>query len=207
MVIDINNRDFDINDLIIISKKNIITNIEKKNIFYLWKEKIDYLEKYYNKNYSVDIYDFYYFRGISDISLYLMKNINYLNITYGVYFNRFYNIKSLYDLYNPNNIRYGPIINTFSEYIKYEFFYNNKIIDYSKMNELDLTNEDYYYFIARLLFPTYYFDLFKNNEINKKYNLIINNINRYLEYIKEIIINIKKRHINMPFIDYIFNLL
>lgn len=205
---DLNDRYIIFDDLIKLSKKIVYPQVVRKDLFNIWKEKIDYLEKYYNSIYSNDIYDFNYFRGLSDISLNIIKNIDFSQITYGLSINRFYNIKTIFDIYNPNNIKYSPIINSFSEYIKHEFFYNNKKrVEYYKIFDMKLNIEDYYYFIARLIFPTYYFDLFKDNKIKMNYELIVNNINDYISNIKDIFTEIKKRHINMPFIDYVINLL
>lgn len=203
---NIKNEKNTITDIIDFSNINIKQNVQKKDYFLLWKNKIDFLEKYYKDYYSRDGYDFYYFYGLSMISLNIMKKINSMNITYGLSFNRFKDINTLYDLYNPFNVEYGPIVDSVSEFIKNEFFFNNKKIDYKEIFNLNLNEEDLYYLISRLLFPSYYFDLYKNNEIKNKYNIIQNLIEEYIAYIKEIFEEIKKRH-QMPFIDYIINLL
>lgn len=198
------NRLLTIDDLIVVSKKAYYSQYNKKDIFNLWKNKIDYLDNYYNKTYNLDNYDYNYFKGVGELALNLLKKINYSNITYGLSYNRFYDIKTLYDLYNPFIIKIGPIINSFSELIKYNFFYNNKRTNYIKVFELNLSNEDYYYFIARLIFPTYYYDLLREDKI-KDYNNIINKIEGYNLYLKEVVLEIKKRHNDMSLLDYVIN--
>ena len=200
------NKNIELNDLFEFYKEETKNIINKNNYYDLWKEKIEYLYTYYKDYFYNDDYDFQYYYGLSLISLNIIKNINNMNIKYGLSFNRFYNINTLYDLYNPLNIEYGPIINTFSEFLKNSFF-KNKIIDYKRIFDLELNVEDYYYLIARLLFPTYYFDLFEDNKIITNYQLIIQNIDNYIKYVKEIILEIKKRHSSMPFLDFIINLL
>jgi len=200
------NRNIIIDDIIKLSNNSFI-NCYKNNYYLLWKKKIDFFESYYKDYYKNDDYDFNYYNGLSYNALNIVKKINYNNIRYGKTIKRFYNIKTLNDLYNPINIEIGPVVNSIVEYIKYEFFYNNREIDYEKIFSISLSFSDYYYFIARLLFPTYYYDLFKDNIIKKDYVIISNRINSYIPYIKRIILSIKKRHLKMPFLDYIINLL
>ena len=198
------NKKIEFDDIILYSKNNIVINRLKIDYFYLWKKKLSFLEKYYKENNRTDNYDFFYYKGLSELALRLMKTINYNNITYGSSINRFDDINLFNDLYIYS--RYGPIINTVAEYIKYEFF-NNRRVEYEKIFDINLTKEDYYFLVARLLFTTYYFDLIKNNKIITNYDYIVNKIESYIVYIKDIIMSIKKRHNDMPLLEYIVNLL
>ena len=198
------NKKIEFDDIILYSKNNIVINRLKIDYFYLWKKKLSFLEKYYKENNRTDNYDFFYYKGLSELALRLMKAINYNNITYGSSINRFDDINFFNDLYIYS--RYGPIINTVAEYIKYEFF-NNRRVEYEKIFDINLTKEDYYFLVARLLFTTYYFDLIKNNKIITNYDYIVNKIESYIDYIKDIIMSIKKRHNDMPLLEYIVNLL
>ena len=198
------NKKIEFDDIILYSKNNIVINRLKIDYFYLWKKKLSFLEKYYKENNRTDNYDFFYYKGLSELALRLMKAINYNNITYGSSINRFDDINLFNDLYIYS--RYGPIINTVAEYIKYEFF-NNRRVEYEKIFDINLTKEDYYFLVARLLFTTYYFDLIKNNKIITNYDYIVNKIESYIDYIKDIIMSIKKRHNDMSLLEYIVNLL
>ena len=198
------NKKIEFDDIILYSKNNIVINRLKIDYFYLWKKKLSFLEKYYKENNRTDNYDFFYYKGLSELALRLMKTINYNNITYGSSINRFDDINLFNHLYIYS--RYGPIINTVAEYIKYEFF-NNRKVEYEKIFDINLTKEDYYFLVARLLFTTYYFDLIKNNKIITNYDYIVNKIESYIDYIKDIIMSIKKRHNDMPLLEYIVNLL
>ena len=198
------NKKIEFDDIILYSKNSIVINRLKIDYFYLWKKKLSFLEKYYKENNRTDNYDFFYYKGLSELALRLMKTINYNNITYGSSINRFDDINLFNDLYIYS--RYGPIINTVAEYIKYEFF-NNRRVEYEKIFDINLTKEDYYFLVARLLFTTYYFDLIKNNKIITNYDYIVNKIESYIDYIKDIIMSIKKRHNDMPLLEYIVNLL
>ena len=191
-------------DIINLSKYRI-NNINQKNYYYIWNNKIKRLKKYYKDYYINDNYDFNYFYEISKISLNIAKNINFNNLSYGITYNRFYDINNIYDLYNKNKYHMGAIINSIVEYIKYSFFYFDSEEDIFLIDMLDLTNDDYMFLVARLIFPTYYFDIFNEKDINSKYKMIISKIDSYNKYIKSIFIEIKKRHINMPFMDLIIN--
>ena len=193
-------------DIIDLINNNIKIKRPIENYLGLWKTKINFLNKYYKENYNDLDLDFNYYKGLSEISLRLLKSSNIDIVTYGVSINRFNNINKKQDLYNPINIKFAPIVNTLSEYIKYEFF-NNRRVDYKMIFEIDLNTNDYYLFIARLLFATYYFDLLKDRRIINNYEFIVNRIEDYIKYIKEIIIEIKKRHNDMSLLDYIVNLL
>ena len=202
----IENRGLIFNDIINLSKYIINNNAYKNNYYIIWKNKIKILNKYYNDCYCFDNYDFNYFYELSNIALKMIKNINFNNLTYGLSFNRFYKVNLLYDLYNKNNYKIGPIVNSITEYIKYSFFYNDREENIFLIDNLDLSREDYIYLVSRLIFPTYYFDILNNNDIDDKHNMIMFKINKYFNYIKSIIMEIKKRHIDMPFIDSIINL-
>ena len=201
-----NNRKIIFEDIMNISSNIINYDLLKKNYFEIWNNKILFMEKYFYDYYNKEKIDFNYYNGLAYNALNLIKNINYSNITYGISYNRFYNINTLYDLYNPFNIEYGPIVDSIVEFIKYSIFYENHYINYDLLFDINLSKEDYYYLIARLLFPTYYYDLFKDNKIINDYKLISNKIYKYISYIKEIIIDIKKRHNDMSLIN-IINLL
>lgn len=189
-------------DLVNITKKYINNIGIKNNYFELWNSKISFIENYCTEKFNNN-YDLYYYIGLSYIALNIVKKINNQNITYGNSYSRFYNIKSLYDLYNPFNTKISPIVDSFVEFIKYKYFYDREEVDYSNLFSIKLTNEDYYYLVARLIFPTYYFDII--NDIDKKYNVIVNRIESYIMYIKEIILDIKKRQDNLPLLDIIIN--
>ena len=201
-----NNRVICLNDIFFISSLNIIINIEKNNYNELWKRKIDYFEDYllYNNKLNEDI-NWNYYIGIAENAINYCKNINYNEIKYGIVYNRFYNIKTLYDLLNPINTQYGPVANSISEYIKYLFFCEGKEINILDLLKINLSFMDYKLLISRLLFPTYFFDIFKDNLNYNKYKIIESKTNNYIKYVKRIIMTIKKRHNNMPLIEWINN--
>ena len=198
------NRDITFNDLVYISNIYINIPIIKINYYVLWIKKIDFIEKYAKDCNMLD-YDINYYLGLSTIATNMIENVDFNNITYKFSFNRFYNINCLYDLLDPFNIKYGPCVNSLSEYIKYSYFYKHKKVDYNLLFNLNLNIDDYYLFISRLIFPTYFFDLLNQNDISSKYLNIINNIDGYILYIKEIFEKIKRRYSKLSSLEIIFN--
>ena len=200
---NIQNKKINIEDLIYILSLN--NSYIKKNYYIIWLQKIDYIEKYI-KDYDLSDYDINYYLGLSNIALNIVKKIDFNNITCGLTYKRFYNINYIFDLLDPFNLCYGAKVDALSEFIKYSFFYKKEKIKYEAIFNLNLNINDYILFIARLIFPTYFFDLLEENNISEKYSNIINSIDRYKEYLKEIIYKIKKRY-NLSFLEYIINLL
>ncbi len=198
------NRIVNLNDIFFISSLNV--NVRKytdKNYQKLWERKIDYFENFLlfnNRLYDYINWNFYV--GLAENAINYCKNINYNEIRYGMTYSRFNNIKTLYDLLNPINIQYGPVVNNISEYVKYLYFYENKEIKCISLFEMNLSSMDYRLLIGRLLFPTYFFDIFNNGLNYLQYGMISSKINDYIKYVKKIINEIKKRHIDMPSIEW-----
>lgn len=200
------NRYINLEDVIELSNIKVFLNSSKINYLQVWENKINFFENYFKKSKCAFYMDHDYFLGLAEISFTIAKEINFNNITYGFSMNRFYKIETIFDLYNPVNNFYGPIVNSISEYIKYAYFTLNKKEDFNKIFTLKFTKDDILFLIARLIFPTYYFDIYKIEDNYDDYNTIVNKIEGYITYIKEIFEEIKKRY-NLPFLNIIINLL
>jgi len=200
------NKIINIDDLIYIMNINFYIPMKINNYYLLWITKVEYIQEYI-KEYDLSDYDINYYLGLSDIAINMIKKIDYSNISYGLVYKRFYNINEIYDLFDPFNLYYGSKVNTISEFIKYSYFYNHHKNEYEKIFKLNLNLNDYILFIARLIFPTYFFDLLGEKNIQQKYINIVNNIDGYNNFIKEIILEIKKRYKNLSFLENIINLL
>ena len=180
---------------------NIKTSVYKiVNYSELWKNKINNIEFYFadNKDYIMD-----YFLGLSELSINYSSIIDYSLIKYGLCYSRVIHNSTLFDFWNPLMVKKGPLVNTFAEFIKYKFFDNHVCIDLINIFINDFSKNDYVLLISRLLFPTYYFDLLKdvnNNSIN--INSIVNRVEDYVEFVKSIINEIKKRYFDIPSLDF-----
>ncbi len=162
----------------------------------LWSKKIDYLEKLISENdkkYPLIVDSFNYFVGMTEnaISYYnsiIIPNNYRLFISHqSISLNN-----SIDDVYNPLNIIFDYIARDIGEYIKNSFFINNKNI----FNELDsITNNvsivDVKLIISRIMYPSFYFNLYEDILVyNKNEKILLNIINKldnYEKYLSNII--------------------
>ena len=199
----------DIKKLSEITIENLYIDINKYNYSELWFRKIKFMELYINDKCKKYKKYYCYYSYLARISANYVKTVNFKNITYGISFNRFDKIKSIYELYSPLNIKIGPIVNSISEYIKYIFFSDN--VNYKTTSFLlnNMSYDDCKYLICRLLFPTYFFDFLKTDNNEKEFYNILYKQKRFLKSVNEIVNEIKKRYtiIGISEISEIINLL
>ena len=116
-----------------------------------------------------------------------MKDINYDNVV-----SIQHNKMIIDDYFNPFNLKLDYKERDFAEYLK-EIFFNNKYknIDYKGIISRGIGIFRYELVIARMVFPSYYFDKFDDIVLNNKEQSILNNVvnkqNEYNNYIKNII--------------------
>ena len=130
----------------------------------LWCEKIDYYEYQINqlgKEYPILCDSLSYFIGLGENAIsYLVNNIKENKKTLIVSHKRIND--NSFDFYNPLNFIIDDRVRDVSEYIKKSFFNNTFNINELKsyLNYNNFNNEEYICFFSRLLFPTYYFDIY-----------------------------------------------
>jgi len=205
-----NNRTINLNDIMQCSiqvSEDIDTNKWKK----LWEEKIDNFEYYINyiqdkKEEDSEFYDYFIGLGeaaISYIELLDKRKTNYMDIQ--VITHKRINTKyTLYDLYNPLNIVIDHYTRDVAEYLKSAFFNNEKINIENIISNLKMSEYASMLLISRMLFPTFFFDIYELNSKDKviKTKELINKMNKYEEYIYKIVLEIKKRT-NVPTIKWL----
>ncbi len=195
----INNRKINISDLIFFSNSTLI-NVENKlrrdNWYLLWTNKIDYFEyqiSQFGKKYPIIRESFSYFVGMAETSIILFKNINNNHgKVLSVNHQRVSSDDTLLDFYNPLNFIIDYKIRNIAEYFKKQFFENNlsydDIIYYFESESLN--QYDCVMLFIRLLFPTYYFDIYEKiileNEDEKKLIPIIIKIKDYENLLKKL---------------------
>lgn len=209
------NGNIDINDLLYVQNNTL--NIKNDKIICrndwikLWSLKLDYYDNNFSRltnEYPLlrESIDFYIGLGENAVS-YLVYNP--INDNKMVLSHRRIDFSS-FSFYNPINFILDNRVRDFSEYIKNMFFNGNisfdefsRYIDYMNFNR-----EEYILLISRLLFPTYYFDLFDsiiNKEIDEdKIKNVLNKKNDYVLFLKNTfyyIIYTKK--ISLPYIEWI----
>ena len=161
----------------------------------LWSKKIDYLEEVINENgkkYPLIVDSFNYFVGMAENAISYFNSIMIPNNYYLTISHKEIRINDTIEvLYNPLNIIFDYRVRDIAEYIKNAFFLNNNI-DNNIDNELDiyLKNNnlniiDIKLLIARLLYPSFYFELYEDILIkNKSENIIVGIVNKLPEYEK-----------------------
>ena len=98
-----------------------------------------------------------------------------------------------------------------TEYFKQQFFYvKNPIIDVKNyIDYVKLSNDEATLFLARLLYPSYYFDIYdeiiQGNVSENKINIIIDKVSDYEEFIKEIYAYMKIKY-QMPEIEWLMKI-
>ena len=183
----------------------------------LWAKKIDYLEYQINqtgKKYPILVDSFSYFVGLAENAISYVKNTTIEakkeQSDIGVISHRkIKECNKLNCIYDPLNIVIDHKSRDLSEYIKLSFFNNNKNI----FNELDMYFSNNYFSLygirllfARVLYPSFYFDLYDEivlNIVNESEILnITNRINEYEEYLRNIYFYLRKFY-NIPEIEWL----
>ena len=183
-----------INSVTIMLNKNL-TSVDRSNWVLLWSEKIDYIEYqqlHLDKEYPILRDSINYFIGMSENAIsYVYNTYNYLktnNMQLVISHKRIKKEK----FNNPLNLIVDYKSRDVAEYLKFLFLTNN--YDYLKINQfirsLHLNQISYQLIFGRMLFPTYYFDLYDqivNNRCAETEILnIIKRVDEYEDYLTNI---------------------
>lgn len=217
------NENYDIIDIYEMNKKLILgtspSKLYRNNWEQLWSIKVDYIENQIyelgQKKFTV-IESLSYYIGLSENAISYVNKINQLFPNYHekiVLSHRrifFPNIKLNY--LNPLSFIFDLEIRDIAEYLKALFFSNS---DIDALEELKLylrvsplSNYNYHMLYARLLYPSYYFDIYEdimNNEADEsKLIPIIAKVDEYEYFLKEAYLEISK-YASIEKIDWIIN--
>ena len=202
-----NNKQISINDIDYLGN-SLYTNKINSNWGVLWSKKIDYLENLisqFGKKYPIMVNSFNYFVGMAENAISYFNSIKFTE-NYSYYIShKVMNIDKVVDcFYNPLNIIFDYKVRDIAEYIKKVFF----CIDYDKSkiyNEINkyfsnnkFTKTDIKLLIARLLYPSFYFELYEKILVegqNEKIILdVVSNLDDYEKYLNGIISYFKKQY-------------
>lgn len=128
-----------------------------------------------------------YFIGMGENAIsYLVNNLDSKsNVNLVVSHKRIYQERGSLNFYDPLNFVVDSRVRDVAEFIK-ETFYNKTLNLYdlkSYFNMANLNKNEYILLLGRLLFPTYYFDIYDDIINNgKSEELVINIIDRTDEY-------------------------
>ena len=138
----------------------------------MWSERINYYEIQINElaqDKKIVLHSVYYYIGLAENAIYIAGIYeNKVSGECGVQHYRMHVPITKGEYYNPNNMLVDVLIRDVAEYIKSSFFLekrdNNYYIDYIK--NLLLTDLTANLLLARLLYPSYYFDIFDDIILN-----------------------------------------
>ena len=185
-----------------------LTILKRNEWSRLWSIKIDYIEyqlmhiknKYPIINNSVN-----YYIGLAENAIAYFNMLNLSNIPLYLAHRRI----TKGNIYNPVELVIDYKVRDLAEYIKWEFFYNNKMIIEIEniINKVSLDSIDYLLLYIRLLYPSYYFDLYdqviNNNVSEDKLNSIIKLSSLYEKLLNRVyfIIKNKTNIISIPWLN------
>lgn len=159
----------------------------------LWSLKIDYFE--YQIGHLIKKYPYIYntvdyYIGLGENAIEYIKELSEekMNTNLSVTHRRIGANSTLFDLYNPLNLVIDYKVRDIAEYIK-DVFFNSDIDVYKILNELFskaiFDKSTLSLLFSRLLFPSYYFDLYENIlEMDLNENIILNIIKKSTSYEK-----------------------
>lgn len=189
--------------------------LERTNWPELWEKKIDYFEYQISQignQFPIISESFSYFIGLAENSIIFVKNNQNKNADHSlnIVHRRIRSNSKLFDLYNPLNLIVDHRVRDVCEYLKSEYFNDDeyiildKSINYIEKNHL--SQSECILFFGRMLFPSYYFDLYENiihNNYNEKKILnIISKINEYEVFLSNLNFYLKQKH-NIDVIDWL----
>lgn len=198
----------DYNDTI--KPNNIIGRMNWAN---LWSSKVDYFEYHIGhliKKYPYIYKTIDYYLGLAENAISYVKDMKTPASLISICHRRIGVTSTLFDLYNPFNLVIDYKVRDVAEYIKSVFFYGenscvegvvnseNMIVDKCNIilerifKKYIFDNEALKLLFARLLFPSYYFDLYENvidNSLNENViSCIIKKSSAYEEFLKIVLL-------------------
>ena len=188
-----------------------IRNYEKINWKVLWEEKLDYYEYQMSElglKYKKLMESFSYYSGLCECAISLLNYVDYKNVRMNISHNRIKFKETLSEFTNPINIIVDNITRDIASYIKSNAIYGNLDIETATnyIKTIKLTNDEYILFLSRMLYPSYYFDMYdeiikgtiSEDEIDK----IIKKSNSFELLLKKLYMYIRNRT-SIPNIDWL----
>lgn len=197
--------DITINDIIKINN-SLFLNKDKKELYRnnwakLWESKVDYFEyqiKELGRNKKIILNSFSYYIGLAENAISIAnicKLYNKDNMNEKVVLShRRINYPCMeYEFYNPLEYIFDIQVRDVSEYLKSMFFYTDRNYTIKELKNYllstRLSNYEANMLYARLLYPTYYFDIYEKviEDLKEESELldIINKVDEYELFLKE----------------------
>lgn len=211
------NKPISLGEISYLSSKTINTSVKIKYNSWqeLWSIKMDYLETLINENgkkYPIIVDSFNYFVGLAENAISYYNNLSNKEINPNslIISHRIININdTVYSLYDPVNITIDHKSRDVAEYIKYSFFNNNTNIFqelniYFKYNYY--SKDDIIMLLSRVLYPSFYFNMYEDIMINNAEEKMITDITSKLDKYELYLNSIFKyfnNYYNIPYVDWL----
>ena len=204
--INVRNKEIELSDIVSYSSSVYVK--EEINWKKLWIGKLDYYAMQLDEvgiKYPTLNKSFNYYLGLSEIAINLLNYVNIKNINYYISHRR---LDTKGDMFNPLNIIIDSRVRDIGEYIKVKYFYDK--IEIRKLEEFIISSkfskDEIILLLARLIYPSYYFDIYEkvfiSNESEKELNKIIKKNAEYEAFLKDIY-NIIKQFYPIPQIEFL----
>lgn len=202
------NQIFKFNSIIFNKNENIL---RRDNWYKLWSEKVDYFEYQLNqagKKYPLIRKSFAYYIGLAENAIILFNTTNKEKLNICLSHKRIKFNSTTYELYNPLNFIIDYRVRDICEYFKDAFFNNKKVYDdiqtYLYYN--DLSYEESCLFFSRMLFPSYYFDMYEKILIDKieekELNKVLSKTIEYEKLLKKVYYSLRQNN-KLPLIEWL----
>lgn len=187
------------------------SSLKKNHWDRLWSYKVDYFEYQINqfgKKYPLLRESFSYFVGIAENCIALLHYASVDSLDLVIAHHRIAYDDSLFEFYNPLNFIIDFKVRDVCEYFKNAFFQGIDIFDevVSYLNYGSLRSEDYYLFFIRMLYPSYYFDIYEEillgDEDDEQLENIIVMIPQYENLLQRIYWYMRE-FVELPMVDWL----
>ena len=177
----------------------------------LWSNKNDHMEyqiSQLGQKHPIIRESFSYYIGLGETSIQLVNTISKEQTPKVIAHRRISKDDTVFELYNPLNLIIDTKVRDVAEYFKNSFFKGENIND--ELNRYlmygGLNTSEHLFFLARMLYPTYYFDLYgeiisgktEDEELKK----IIDKVDDY-ELVLKHIYQYYKTFLNIPPIEWL----
>lgn len=200
-----------INDILYFSKVADNSSARALDWGLLWSQKNDYLEyqiSMLGRKHPLIRESFSYYIGLGETAIQLVNSLEKTNVPLIYSHKRISMNDRQYDLYNPLNLTVDFQVRDMAEYLKSRFFSGEDITEDLTyyLNNAHLSTYEYFLFLARLIYPTYYFDLYEeiitDRRPDEDIKKIINRANDFELIIKRVYLYYKV-FLPMPKIDWL----
>ena len=173
-------------------------NLDWKN---LWKQKIDYYEYQISQisfKYPILKNSFNYYIGLTECAISLLNYVKKSDVNCYICHRRITYKEKLCDFFNPTEIIIDSRTRDIAEFIKINYINNNMNIEnvYKILENFNFNLSESILFLSRLIYPSYYFDLYDQIITEKiseeKIYSIIKKNTAYEVFLKKIYIYLKR---------------